>query len=81
MGIHTNKQFNKLKVYFKLYSFKLFLGNVCFVRENHDVIREFQYTQILRANLRLIPDFAYLSETFLRHTKVLDKDWNTIEIE
>ncbi len=57
-----------------------FLGNVCFICENRDVIQEFD-TQILRANLRLIPDFAYLSETFLRHIKVWDKDWNTIEIE
>ena len=38
-------------------------------------------TQLVIGYLRLIPDFAYLSETFLRHTKVWDKDWNTIEIE
>ncbi len=38
-------------------------------------------TQLVIGYLRLIPDFAYLSENFLRHTKVWDKDWNTIEIE
>ena len=31
--------------------------------------------------MRLIPDFAYLSETFLRHTKVWVKDWNRIKNE
>ncbi len=36
--------------------------------------------QLVNAYLRL-PDFAYLSETFLRHTKVWVKDWNRIEIE
>ncbi len=38
-------------------------------------------TQLLRAYLRLIPDFAYLSETFLRHKKVCFEDWNRIKIE
>ena len=38
-------------------------------------------TQLVSAYLRLIPDFAYLSETFLRHTKVWVKDWNRIKIE
>ncbi len=39
-------------------------------------------TQLVIGYLRLIPDFAYfLSETFLRHTKVWVEDWYRIKIE
>ncbi len=37
--------------------------------------------RLVSPHLRLIPDFLYLSETFLRHTKVWVKDWNRIEID
>ncbi len=37
-----------------------------------------KHMQSVSANLRLIPDFACLSETFLRYTKVWVKDWNWI---
>ncbi len=45
--------------------------------ENHDANQEIKYT----IGKWMIPDFAYLLETFLRHTKVWVKDWNKIEIE
>ncbi len=53
-----------------------FLDTVYFVYENHDANQEIKYTIGI---LRLIPDFAYLSETFLRYTKVWVKDWNRIK--
>ncbi len=56
------------------------LDTVSFIYENHDANQEIKYTigkGIFKTDSRL----AYLSETFLRHTKVWVKDWNRIENE
>ncbi len=57
-----------------------FLGTVYFVYENHDANQEMKYA-ICKCIFETNADFAYLSETFLRHTKVWVKDWNRMKIE
>ncbi len=78
----SHLKFNLTSLKFIEYSIHLYLFLILYTSYMRTMmqIKKFN-TQLVSAFLKLIPDFSYLSETFLSHKELWIIDWNRIEIE